>query len=197
MKVKNKLIRILLVIVIALFCRSAYVGYQIYSYASVNTKKQADAALVLGAAVWGNQPSPVFRQRINHAILLYKRQQIRKIIFTGGKGDLKLYTESEIAKKYALNQGVAENDIILESSSKSTIENIQYSLPLMKKNKLASILLVSDPLHMKRSMMIAKDFKLTVYSSPTLTSQYQRFSSQFKFLLRETYFYQRYQLFQY
>lgn len=43
-----------------------------YLYGSSTNNIKADAAIVLGAAVWGEEPSPVFRERINHAINLYK-----------------------------------------------------------------------------------------------------------------------------
>ncbi|MGX9725771.1 MAG: YdcF family protein [Candidatus Electronema sp. VV] len=36
-----------------------------------------DAAVVLGAAVWGKQPSPVFAERIRHAVALHKAGQVR------------------------------------------------------------------------------------------------------------------------
>jgi hypothetical protein len=44
----------------------------IASYANFSNEKQADGIIVLGAAVWVGQPSPVFRERINHAIDLHR-----------------------------------------------------------------------------------------------------------------------------
>nr|WP_313889979.1 MULTISPECIES: hypothetical protein [Nostoc] len=40
-------------------------------------------AIVLGAAVWGEELSPVFKERINHVINLYKYVDVSPIIFTG------------------------------------------------------------------------------------------------------------------
>ncbi|PZU02137.1 MAG: hypothetical protein DI619_05485, partial [Francisella sp.] len=34
----------------------------------------ADAIIVLGAAAWGNHPSPVLKKRINHAITKKKKK---------------------------------------------------------------------------------------------------------------------------
>ncbi len=48
------------------------VGTSIYAYGNRTITTSADAAIVLGAAVWNDQPSPVFRERINHAIALYR-----------------------------------------------------------------------------------------------------------------------------
>lgn len=40
----------------------------IVSYSEKDETRQADAAIVLGASVYDNSPSPVFRERINHAV---------------------------------------------------------------------------------------------------------------------------------
>ena len=60
-----------------------FVAVRIYTYGNNAVDVQGDAAIVLGAAVWGNEVSPVFRERINHAIDLYRSGKVRKIIFTG------------------------------------------------------------------------------------------------------------------
>jgi len=196
-RIKKIILKITLYILLLILLCCVYSGYKIARFAMDNTTQQGDTALVLGAATWDDQPSPVFKQRINHAIALYKQQQVSKIIFTGGKGDGKHYTESEVAAAYAIKHGVAANDIFLESESKTTIQNIKNSLSIIEAHKLNSILLVSDPLHMKRAMTIATDLGLkNIYSSPTTTSQYLSFYSKAQFLLREIYFYQRYWLFQ-
>ncbi|HEV2765160.1 MAG TPA: YdcF family protein, partial [Pyrinomonadaceae bacterium] len=64
----------------------AFVAAGIYTYGGHTSDGRADAAVVLGAAVWTRRPSPVFRERINHAVELYKRGRVRKLILTGGRG---------------------------------------------------------------------------------------------------------------
>src|SRR5882762_6280152 len=61
---------------------------RIYKYGTNVAAVTGDAAIVLGAAVWGNEVSPVFRERINHAIDLYRSGKARKIILTGGRSNL-------------------------------------------------------------------------------------------------------------
>src|SRR5258706_5871126 len=41
--------------------------------------RQAGAAIVLGAAQWNGDPSPVLRARLDHALDLYPRGIVRKI----------------------------------------------------------------------------------------------------------------------
>jgi len=92
------------------------------------TEQPQEAAIVLGAATWQDQPSPVFQARIDHAINLYQREIIKKILFTGGLNEGKTHAESVTAKNYALNRGVPHTDILIETTSTTTIEN--YITPI-------------------------------------------------------------------
>lgn len=55
-------------------------------------------------------------------------------------------------------------------------------------------LIVSDPLHMKRAMLYAKDFGITAYSSPTPTTLYRSRKTKASFLMREVFYYSGYRL---
>ena len=138
-----------------LFCTSAY---QVYRLAATDTTPQyADAAVVLGAAAWGNKPSPVFRERISHGIDLYRRGLVGKLIFTGGTRKAGYPTEAEVGRRYALARGVPENDIITENLSANTYENLHNTRTLMYRHQLRGVILVSDPYHMARAAAIAAD----------------------------------------
>ena len=56
----------------------------------------------------------------------------------------------------------------------------------------STAIIVSDPIHMKRSMLMAKDAGITAYSSPTPTSMYQSRESILPFLARESILYMGY-----
>ena len=66
---------------------------------------------------------------------------------------------------------------------------------IMESEDLSTAILVSDPLHMKRSMMMAKDYKIEAFSSPTPTTRYQTTRTKLPFLARETFFYVGYQIY--
>jgi vancomycin permeability regulator SanA len=57
----------------------------IVTYATVRDDGPTDAAIVLGAAVMDTEPSPVFEERIKHAIDLYQQGRVKALIFTGAK----------------------------------------------------------------------------------------------------------------
>jgi uncharacterized SAM-binding protein YcdF (DUF218 family) len=172
-----------------------YSALSIYLYGSNTSKVPADAAIVLGAAAWGDKPSPVFRERINHGINLYKRNDIQQLIFTGGQGESSEPAEAIVAKRYAIAQGVDAADILTETQSRTTRQNLYYASQVATTHQLRRILIISDPLHMKRSVLMARDLGMDAYPSPTPTTRYRSFKSQMSFLARETYFYFVYQLF--
>jgi uncharacterized SAM-binding protein YcdF (DUF218 family) len=156
---------------------------------------QADAAIILGAAVWGEKPSPVFRERINHAINLYQNGNVRTLIFTGGVGSGDAIAEASVGKYYAIIKGVKADDILLETTSRTTYQNLQNASELVHKYPFKKFLIVSDPLHLKRAVLMARSLGLDAYPSPTPTTRYRTLNSQLPFLMRETYFYFVYLLF--
>lgn len=179
---------------VLLFCVILFLHYafSILLYSYKDETQKADVAIVLGAATWHNKPSPVFQERINHCINLYKNGLVEKVVFTGGRPDNAPYSESFVAKKYAEKRGVKPEDILIEEQSKTTLQNLQFAKKLMKEHHFTTALLVSDPIHMKRASKMAHDLKMTVYVSPTPTSKYQSIKLKLDFLIRETVFYLAY-----
>jgi uncharacterized SAM-binding protein YcdF (DUF218 family) len=186
---------ILLGAVSALFLAIASTAFSIYSYGNSYNTIKADAAIVLGAAVWGTEPSPVFRERINHAIELYQNGDIRTIIFTGGVGESNELAEALVGKRYAVARKVKQADILTETQSRTTNQNLKNALAVAASHQLTKFLIVSDPLHMKRAVLMARDMGMDAYPSPTPTTRYQSFNSKMEFLTRETYFYLVYLVF--
>jgi uncharacterized SAM-binding protein YcdF (DUF218 family) len=162
---------------------------RIYSYRNAGSDAPADAAIVLGAAVWGADVSPVFRERINHGINLYREGKVRKLIFTGGQGNQGEPTESAAARRYALQSGIPAHAIMIEEKSHTTYENILYAKQLADAHGVRKVLIVSDPLHMKRAMAMAGDLGLLANPSPTPSTRYQGLKSQATLLAHETYYY--------
>ncbi len=161
----------------------------ICSYSSKYENKQCDVAIVLGAATSDDGVSQVYKQRLNHAIKLYNDNSIEKIIVTGGKGEGNNFSDAFMAKTYLVSQGIPEEIVLLEEQSTITQENLQNSKKIMDEEGYKTALVVSDPLHMKRAMLLAKDIGMDAYSSPTQSSAYQSLRTKIPFVARETFFY--------
>ena len=181
----------LLLSILSILALQAWCAWQVYQYATQPTQlpKHTDAAVVLGAAAWGDKPSPVFRERINHAIALYQSERVEKLIFTGGTRKEGYPSEGEVARKFAIKQGIPSHDIIYETRSKDTYQNLVNTRLLMQKHKLHHVIIVSDPYHMARAIAIAQDLGIQATPSPTPTSRYIEASEQarWKFFIQESY----------
>lgn len=152
----------------------------------------ADAIIVLGAAAYDARPSPVFEQRIVHGIHLYEQDLAGWLVFTGGfGGEGARFAESEVARRYAIERGVPEERILIETVSRTTHENLQQAALLMQERGLRSAIVVSDPLHMARALRQARGQGIEALGSATPTTRFRSLESRWQFLLREVYFFHR------
>lgn len=192
--VLKKLGKGLLLVPAALLLAAGLAAASVYSYAGASSDGPADAAVVLGAAVWGAEVSPVFRERINHGVDLYRKGRVRKLIFTGGRGNDGEPTESAAARRYAMRGGVPAADILIEEQSHNTYENLLNAKRLADARGVRTVLIVSDPLHMRRAVSMARDVGLAAEPSPTPSTRYRGLRSQAGQLAYETYYYVGYLL---
>ena len=194
---KNKIVKwkrpaVFLIAVIFIYVLGT--ALSIVSFSEKDETRQADAAVVLGASVYDNSPSPVFRERIDHAVDLYNDGYVNAIIMTGGVGEGNIRSEADIAREYAEQQGVPAEVIFKEEESSITAGNLEMARQEMSEQGFNTALIVSDPLHMKRAMMYADDLGMKAYSSPTPTSLYRSWKTKLPFLFREEFFYIGYRL---
>ena len=166
-----------------------YVAFLIVNYSNKSVVVNSDAAIILGSAVINDQPSPVFQERINYGITLYKLGVVKRLIFTGGVGKGQSFSESEVARAYAITNGVRAKDILIEQQSTITYENFLEAKKITQQANIQRILVVSDPLHMKRAMMMADQLGFNAQPAPTPTSRYKTWSTKSRFLVREVFFY--------
>ena len=180
--------RLLLVVLFWLAGVAAYITW----VGQRDDARPADAIIVLGAAAYDAKPSPVFEERIRHGIDLYRRGLAPKLIFTGAYGGVGArFSESQVARRYALRQGVPDKAILIESLSRNTHDNLRQASLLMQQHQLHDVIVVSDPLHMARALRISKELGIRAVGSPTPTSRFRTFATRWRFLLQEVYFFHR------
>ena len=91
-------------------------------------------------------------ERLTKVLEIYNKNPKVLILFTGFSGELKPqgWSESDMAKKFFLEQGVRLENLIFENKSRNTFENINYSKDIIKNYKGAWGLITSAS-HMPRS----------------------------------------------
>ena len=92
--------------------------------------------------------------RFLNAYELYRTGKVKKLLLTGGSGDLLRDQKSEapLVKKFLLRVGVPEEDIIIEPDSRNTYENAIFTKKILdEKYPRANCLLITSAYHMRRS----------------------------------------------
>jgi uncharacterized SAM-binding protein YcdF (DUF218 family) len=115
-----------------------------------------------------------------------------KLIFTGGYGGSRArFSESQVARRYALREGIPGADILIESRSRTTYENLVEAREVMLDNQLSRVIVVSDPLHMARALRLSRELGINAVGSPTPNSRFRSWRTRWEFLAREVYFFHR------
>ena len=116
-----------------------------------------DTLLVMGAAQYDGVPSPVFTRRLDKALGLYRAGCAPRILVTGGNRPGDRFTEGEAGVRYLGERGVPEHALLSETESRSSFQNLSFSLPLIAGDRL---LIVTDDLHAPRTRLLAKHLEL-------------------------------------
>lgn len=192
MKLRGRIWKIAIGLIVSGLVWCAILATQIWRYGIQDHAIKSDCIVVLGAAVNGSAPSPVFEERIRHGVELQQAGFAPKLVFTGGIGDDQKQSESSVGRSMAIQRGIPAADVLIEERSRTTRQNLYEARSLMREHGLKSAIIVSDPLHMKRAMKMADGLDIDAVSSPTPTTRYRSIQSKLSFLLRELYFYHHY-----
>ncbi len=164
------LILIVLAAVLGLGGLAAYATFRIWQQGGSDEQRPSDAIVVLGAAQFNGRPSPVFAARLDHAIELFKQGTAPLLVVTGGKAEGDWTTEAAAASQYAIGHGVPADRILMEDRGRTTLESLDGVADLFREHGLHSAVFVSDPTHMLRVLMIARDLGIVSWGSATPTS---------------------------
>lgn len=144
----------------------AHVDLEIRYYASHDQARTADAIAVFGAAEYDGHPSPVLRDRLRHALALYREGLAPLLITLGGKEAGDIYSEGGVGRNYLLAHGVPEANIIAETHSDDTEQSVAHLAVIARANSLRTLDVVSDGTHLFRIHELCKSQGLHVYTSP-------------------------------
>ena len=105
------------------------------------------------------------KYRIEQATNLYKEGRVKKLILTGGKGGISNQNnedvpEAELMKESLVKNGISLQDLIIDNSSNSTIENGINVANILNglKEDIQELILISSEFHLKRCMAIMKKY---------------------------------------
>lgn len=160
-----------------------------------STVERADVVIVLGAAQYQGEPSPVFAGRLEHAALLYRDGRAAQVVVLGAGQPGEADTEAEAGRQYLVDHGIPEWDVDAEPEGATTMESLQAAKKYMSDRDMQSAFLVSDPWHNLRIKRMAKDLGIDGYASATWQSAAVSQETRGPSYVREVFAYLYYRLF--
>ena len=172
--------KMVLLILLVLFVLGVIFVFGINAYVKGSTKNQIiseeyakkiediDCILILGAGIWGDSPSPMLEDRLLQGISLYNNGVASKIIMSGDHGQDD-YDEVNVMKNYAVEKGVASEDIFMDHAGFSSYDSIYRAKEIFGAKK---IIIVTQEYHLYRSIYIANCLDIESYGVASNPREY-------------------------
>ncbi len=129
----------------------------------VSVLTDVDCILVLGCGVREDgTPSHMLEDRLRQGVALYHAGAAPKLLMSGDHGRID-YNEVATMKAYALENGVAAEDVFLDHAGFSTYESIYRAKEIFGVDK---VLIVSQEYHLYRALYLAESFDIEAYGVP-------------------------------
>ena len=138
------------------------VEYLIISEAGTDKNPQRSYLIVLGAAVHGDTPSLSLYHRLTSALEYLEQYPDSKAVLSGGQGKGENISEALCMHDWLVSSGIAEERLILEDRSTSTMENLSFSWEKLKAEGCApdDVAILTSNYHLYRAKMMARSLDL-------------------------------------
>lgn len=128
--------------------------------------RSADVIVVLGYPTRENGcPSRNMCHRVEEGVSLYRNGYAPRLIFSGGAA-YNQYVEADVMAELAVGMGVPQSDILLESHSLSTSENISRVAGMMRERDWQSAIVVTNYYNTRRARYLMEDEGLKAIAVP-------------------------------
>jgi uncharacterized SAM-binding protein YcdF (DUF218 family) len=137
--------------------------------AQIPPEKEYSCAILLGGYTStddsGSGYFNISADRFFQTLQLYRQGKVEHILLTGGNGSLlnNNFNEANWAKKQLLKSGIPASAILIDSNSRNTFENAEFSKKILDSAKLIPpYVLVTSAFHMRRASWIFKKLGMDI-----------------------------------
>ena len=142
-----------LALMAALFC-AGLIGFVYYKETHLPQRQESDVIIVLGAQVKEDgTPSEALRRRMIAALEVYQEKR-QTIIVCGAQGSNEPRAEGDVMRDWLIAQGVREEDVVAETASFNTRQNLEYAKAIMEHRGLTRALIVTSDYHVARALRL-------------------------------------------
>lgn len=92
--------------------------------------------------------------RTKEAAELYQRGWAQLLIVSGAAQDESGPSNAEVMRSYAIKQGVAPNDLLIDPAAKNTVENAIGTSQLAESRGVRDVIVVTSPYHLPRTKLL-------------------------------------------
>ena len=157
------LFRALMVLVCLGFTYFCIVEVPIIKNAFTDEEPGRDYLIVLGAAVYGDQPSPTMERRLEGALEYLEEYPDSIAIVSGGMGAGETVTEAQAMHDWLIAHEVPEERILMEDKATSTQENLEFSFRIIRERgdePDGKVAIVSSAYHLYRAKLMARNLRV-------------------------------------
>lgn len=165
-----------LLCVVAVLSLDAYVRYQtadrICTAEEAAQLEDVDCIVVLGCLVHADgTPSHMLEDRLKRGVELYKLGAAPKLLMSGDHGTQQ-YNEVYSMKRYAVDEGIAPQDVFMDHAGFSTYETIYRAKEIFGVRK---IVIVTQQYHLYRALYVAEALGIEAWG---VASDYRTYAGQ-------------------
>ena len=151
---RRLLVGLLVLLLAGLACAAGLIGFVYYQETHLPPAGAYDVIIVLGAQVKADgTPSEALRRRLTVALESYQGQLI---IACGAQGANEPCAEGDLMRDWLLERGVPPEDVIAETASFNTRENLAYARAIMQERGLSQALVVTSDYHVSRALALCR-----------------------------------------
>ena len=115
--------------------------------------RPADVGIVPGSKVYpSGRPSPSLRARLDEALIVYRRGEVRTLFVSGGVGK-EGFDESAVMRAYLVGHGVPANAIVTDSYGDNTFLTARHAAALMHAHGWTSAFVITQYFHVPRTRL--------------------------------------------
>ncbi len=164
------------IVLLAIWVAFAYFDVRSAAFDAQGITADGDSIVVLGAAQYEGEPSPVLERRLLTALELFEDEAAPQVVTTGANQPGDTFTEGFAAYQYLRNAGVADEQILVVVDGGNTYESLLATANQLDEDE-REVIIVTDAYHAQRSADIAAEVGLdaTVVAAGSDTSADQLF----------------------
>ena len=179
-------------IIVALTCAGlvyfCIVEIPIIKNARTDKEPERPYLIVLGAAVYGDQPSLTLVRRLEGALDYLNTYPDSVAIVSGGMGPGETVTEGQAMFDWLVARGVSPERVLIEDRATSTRENLEFSFDIIRARgdePSGNVAIVSSAYHLYRAKCMAE--KLGISDPAGVAAPWGYFFVMLNYFIREAF----------